>query len=328
MGLKHVAALAVAVLAGAASVGPARPPADQDGAEAGRWVCLAVRLEPGRIWRQEVGFSTTVSGSDGKPALWTFDYRLRLQCRERLAEGWAVEARFIDWRLRLEKGGCGYSWQDGRFLYLGGGAGGDPAAGEDEGHPSCRDLLAAWSNGLRKTVLRFRLLPDGRVEDLSGLERLHEEVADALASAEALPAEIRLFFGPEGLDRADHALALALSVPRPTGRVEPGASWEHRSDLHGLLPEPLEIRRRFRLAGLDRERRFSLALVEIDPAWDRRLPDGGWQTMPPAAEAAAEPESIEILTDCGLVYRMEAGLALDLPGDRHASFRLRSRLAD
>jgi hypothetical protein len=284
---------------------------------------LHVRLAPGKIWRQSVRFESEVTPAEEASSLWTFRYELRLRCVERTPEGFAVAGQFVDWHLRLQKGECRYDWADGRYVYEG-----DLQVPSDDAQSSCRELLAAWSAGLRDAEIRFLLREDGEVTELRGLEGLHEKVAASLAAAGELPPEMELYFGEEGLKRADGALALALAVPRPLRALRAGDSWEHESAVAGLALEETSVRRTLRLHGFGRERRFRYAEIGIDPACQVLDEAGRWHPMESGARAEQEADAVRILTDSGLVYSMRAGLCFALPGDRLASFRLLSQLVD
>lgn len=286
---------------------------------------LSVRLAAGDIWRQEVGFESVVTGVDGQDSFWTFDYRLRLRCVEAVPGGYSVAGQFLTWHLRLRQGDCSYEWDDGRYLYLG-----DQEGQEEGAREACNDLLAAWSAGLREADLRFVLGEDGRVSDLSGLGALHRKVASTLGQIDLLPPEFLLYFGEGGLARADGALALALAVPRPVERVEPGATWFEGSSVSGLAEDAIQVQRNFQFTGVGRERRFRFADIAIDPQYRLLDDQGRWTVVETAAGATEDAgcERVRILVDNGLLFEMMAELRYELPCGQVARFRLRSQLGD
>ncbi len=283
---------------------------------------LQVRLEPGEIWRQNVSFESEIASEDGGSSYWTFQYELRLRCIEQAPGGFVVVGQFVDWRLRLQKGSCGYDWQDGRYEFLS-----EQEEQDVEAQSACRDLLAAWSCGLRESEIRFLLRHDGTVAGLKGLEPLQETVSASLAQAGELPPEILLYFGEDGLDRANEALALALSVPRPIHQLSPGAKWNHRADVQGLAMGECRIRRNLVYTGLGRERRFRYAEIAIDPTYQMQDAAGQWQPVESSAKGE-ESEVVRILVDSGLLFHMTARLAFDLPDGSRATFRLSSQFGD
>ncbi len=283
---------------------------------------LAVQLKAGQIWRQNVRFESLITGSDGVGSVWTFDYGLRLRCLEPVPGGFSVAGQFVDWRLRLQKDECVYEWSDGRYSFQS-----EVHEQGEAAHEACRGLLAAWSSGLRQSELRFLLQVDGSVSGLTGLENLHLTVAKALNAAGDRPPEIQAFFGEDGLRRADGALGLALSVPRPVAEIAPGATWSHGTDVHGLAQREFRIRRSFLFSGLGRERRFRFAEIAIDPAYEILGEDGAWQLVESSAKKE-RAEVVRILLDSGLLYQMNAAIQLSLPDGSRASFKLSSQLGD
>jgi len=283
---------------------------------------LAVSLETGQIWRQNVRFESVITGADGVEAVWTFDYSLRLRCLEPVPGGFSVAGQFLDWRLRLQKGACSYEWQDGRYSYFS-----EHVDQAEESHSACRCLLAAWSSGLRDAEIRFLLRRDGTVTGLSGLEKLHATVAESLDSAGELPAEMLAFFGQDGLKRADGALGLALSVPRPVEQVGPGSTWTQVTDVHSLAAADRQVRRTFHFAGLGRERRFRFAEIAIAPAFEVLDERGEWRLVESSAKEE-QAEVLKILLDSGLLYQMNAELRFELPDGSRAHFRLSSQFGD
>ncbi len=284
---------------------------------------LTVRLEPGFIWRQSVRFETSVTQADGSSSEWSFDYKLRLRCADADAQGFSVEGQFIDWRLQLQNRQCRFTWSDGHFE-----AQNMKDGGELPASPACRRLLRAWSAGIRDSFLAFHLRPDGSVESFEGLESLHRVVHQALTDGKAeLPAEIEIYFGEDGLQRADTALAMALSVPRPLRPVAPGATWEHHCTVAGLTPTVCRVRRIFELTGVGRERRYRFATATIQPRFWIEDGKGGWKTVEDDRTPPGE-HGVRILLDNGLLYSSDLALDYPMEDGSRATFHLASHFYD
>ncbi|MDP6941499.1 MAG: hypothetical protein QGH51_05675 [Planctomycetota bacterium] len=282
---------------------------------------LEVQVEPGQIWRQNVQFESLVNHSDGSLSRWVFDYKIRLRCMSVTDGAFDVEGRFVDWLLRLESDHCRYEWFQGKFHLTGEKA---PELRSPEGQ-SCRELLYAWSSGLRGTKLRFTLHPDGRITNLSGIETLHEKVQLALSGlGEETPPALLQFFGAGGLSRADCALQFALSFPRPTGQVEQGKEWGHQCEVEGLTSEMCQVTRKFQFLHTGRDRSAEIATIAMKPDFRHRDSEGKWVPFE-TVKGPQLPNRLELLLDSGLIHRMELNLKHKLPNGGWAGFVLHSK---
>ena len=284
---------------------------------------LEVRVEPGQIWRQNVQFDSAVRHPDGSLSRWVFDYKLRLRCMSMTDGAFDVEGRFVDWLLRLESDHCRYEWFQGKFHLTGEKA---PELGSVAGE-ACRDLLYAWSAGLRGAKLRFTLHPDGRITGMTGIDNLHEKVGIALSQlGDETPAALIQFFGVGGLSRADCALQFALSCPRPIGEVKPGKEWTHQCEVKGLTSKLCQVSRRFQFSGTSQDRSSEIAQIALLPDFRHKSPEGKWVSVDPV-NGPQLPNRLEILLDSGLIHRMELNLQRQLPGGGSAGFILHSKNA-
>jgi len=273
---------------------------------------LSIRLEPDRIWRQDLHV-TTLSEVPGSPVLvWEVEAELRLRCLVREGARWRIEGAFTDWRLRLQEGETRTEWRQGRLRLEGW------PAGEETRAAACRRLLAAWSEGLRRVDLRFLVGPDGAIQELRGMEILEELVAGAVGGGK-LPPGFREAFGPAGVRRFVTVLEAAISVPRPPGPVRLGEEWSCECAAPGAEPGQV-LRRRLRFTGSFRERRHRLLRLELRP----ELVDADGRLAP----AATGRGSLELLADSGLTYRMQVELTQSLPGGGSLQMELLTRHRD
>lgn len=302
--------LAVALLTGAARAQLLR---EAPTSGAGRSWELAVHLEPDQVWRQEVRLTTRTESPATPPLRWQVETELRLRCLVREGGRWRVQGAFVDWHLLLEEGAARTEWRQGRLVLEGW-----PDTGPAR---ACRRVLQAWSEGLRRADLRFFLGPDGAIQELRGLEDLAALVEGALADGggEIPPAFARVF-GPEGVERFVPALEAAVSVPRPLGPVRIGQEWFCDCAAPGAGPGRL-LRRRLRLAGAFRERRYRLLRLDLTP----ELMDAGQEMRPPVATGSG---FLELLADSGLTYRMRVEVQESLPDGGRRSLLLEARHRD
>lgn len=309
-------ALGLGLLTGIGQGDPDSTPEDRD---------LTLRLSPDQVWRQSVDCTAELSFADGTTRVWSFDSKLRLQCLGLDEAGrYEIAASFIDWRLGWADEPFALEWHEGKFR----GEGEFP--GGEEGSEACRDIWKAWSEGLREADLRFTLSADGGIRDLRGVGALWDRVQAGLEAQPAAPEHFTLLFGPQGLGRVEAVLAFALSIPRPQGPVAPGAVWKDDAWLPDLVQPSGLIRREFALVGFEKDRRHRLARVELQP-FIAMSPEN---TLIPrhVSYAPCQPGTLEILTDSGLLLRLDVELAeqarrASLPA-LTATYHIRAALED
>ena len=289
-------------------------------------VDLSLRLEPGSLWRQQVQFQSELITADGKRSLWTFNYKLRFRCLDVRDGIYSVDGKFVDWMLRLETDDCRYEWHDGIFQTYG-----EVVPEDGEITDGCRSLLFAWSAGLRMANLRFDLDRGGNVTRLSGLDKLRMKVSRALVLLpEGIPQDLLEFFGQDGLERADCALAFGLSVPRPVGLIKPGAAWEHSCEVGGIIDGLCQVNREFRYSGTGQERRHRFALVELSPSFKTLNEKGEWVEIPVAKQPTTitNPNYLRVLIDSGLTYGMRLSLLRSDSDGRLSRFQIDSNFVE
>ena len=296
----------------------------------GEDVLLAIRLRPGYVWRESVRFSSELHTASGGHSRWTLDYKLRLRCVDETDGMYSVDAEFIDWLLRLEHGGNRYEWHEGKFRVESAVSDGPiEASARLQDNEPLKELLFAWSKGLRLADVRFSLHPSGRIERFHGMETLREAVSTALLDVtDAIPEEIALYFGQAGLDRADCALSFALSVPRPAEPVAVGQSWQDTRTVKGLTPGMCEVSRTFTLNGTDQERRHRFASVSIHSDVSMCMGDGELRPLKRVSDDSLPPNELRLLLNTGLPLQSQMGMAYEMLGGGMARFQLSAQFTD
>jgi len=283
---------------------------------------LDLVLKEGQIWRQSVRIGTELELRDGRRSRLDLDLLLRLRCVESGAS-FGIEAAFIDWRMELTGGVRGFEWHGGHFRCSGNALPGDAES------QCCKTVMKTWSEGFREMDLRFRLRPDGTLEDLRGFDAFFAGIAPALEACSDLPAGARLQLGAPGLRNLRELLILALGSPRPEKPVAVGETWPASREFQPLALPSMRLVDRFSLLGVERVGRFQVARLETRPRF-----------LQPGTDPAAAPEPLpgkasghlSLVLDSGLIWSKELEGSFSARGDGApvvaVSFRLRTALED
>jgi len=297
---------------------------------------LGVRLEAGQIWRQRLQLGLEQLEAEDAPRA-KLEFSLRLECREVTESGYRIEAAFHDWLFDFRARGGRASWDGGKMRFEGW-----PL---DRAESSCRTLLAAWAEGLRRADLRFELARDGSILELHGLEPLEEEVRHALGEIGSVPTGMLAYFGETGLQRFRDSVQMSLFVARPTEPVEHGREWQSRCPISGLLCGPADLVRNYRLEGVEKERRHRLAVVDLQPRMETaslvsgtaedRLDSARDDVVTTAqAEAGQVPEKqpvhrLRLLLESGLTFSLDLVVEEPIPsGGGRVRFELHTNLIE
>ncbi|MFQ5748683.1 MAG: hypothetical protein ACE5H3_04400 [Planctomycetota bacterium] len=283
---------------------------------------LSLVLKEGQVWRQSVLIGAELELQDGRRSRLDMDLLLRMRCVESGAS-FGIEAAFTDWRVELSGRDRTFEWHGGHFRCSGN------ALPEDPESQCCKTVMKAWSEGFREMDLRFRLLPNGTLEDLRGFDSFFAGISRTLEACPDLPAGARLHLGAPGLRSFRELLILALSTPRPEKPVVVGEPWLGSRDFHPLALPSMRLLNRSSLLGVERIGRFRVAQVDFQPRF-----------FQPGTDPAASPESLpgkasgrlSLVLDSGLVWSKELEGSLVSRGNGEpvlaASFRMRTALED